>query len=129
MDAFDADIVIHASTGDPRGSLLVDAVAQRDNSGVAAGVGSVILLTETLALGDSTPHSPRLREILSALVLVPVDADIARVAATLRATYRLKTPDALHLATAIVVGADRFVTGNSRDFSEPIVEIPITFPS
>jgi predicted nucleic acid-binding protein len=69
-----------------------------------------------------------LREILSALLLLPVDANIARVAASLRATYRLKTPDALHLPTAIVVGADRFVTGNHRDFSAAISEIPISFP-
>lgn len=129
MDAFDADIVIHASTGDFRGSPLADAVAHRVNTAAAAGVGSVVLLTETLALGDSTPHGARLREILSALVLVPVDADIARVASALRATYRLKTPDALHLATAIVVGADRFVTCNRRDFTTAIAEIPIMFPS
>ena len=61
-------------------------------------------------------------------MLVPVDADIARVAAALRTTYRLKTPDTLHLATAIVIGADRFVTGNRRDFTTAITEIPISFP-
>lgn len=129
MDAYDADVVIHASTGDPRGSLLAAAVAQHHNTGTAAGIGSVVLLTETLALGDDTPHSSRLREILAALVLISVDSEIARVAASLRAIYRLKAPDALHLATAIVVGADRFVTNNRRDFTSAITEIPIVFPT
>jgi predicted nucleic acid-binding protein len=129
MDAFDADMVILASKGDPRGSVLNNAVAGRVDNHTPAGIGSVVLLTETLALGSSTPHSLRLREILSALALVPVDANIARVAAALRATYRLKTPDALHLATAITAGADRFVTGNQRDFTTAIKEIPVVFPS
>lgn len=128
MDAYDADIVILASKGDPRGSALNDAVARRAGDHTPAGIGSVVLLTETLALGSSTPHNVRLREILAALMLVPVDADIARVAAALRTTYRLKTPDTLHLATAIVIGADRFVTGNRRDFTTAITEIPISFP-
>jgi predicted nucleic acid-binding protein len=129
MDAFDADIVIYASTGDSRGSALSDAVSGRANDHDPAGIGSVVLLTETLALGDSAPNNARLREILAALVLLPVDADVARVAAALRSTYRLKTPDALHLATAIVSGADRFITGNRRDFSTAIKEISIVFPS
>ena len=128
MDAFDSDIVIYASIGDPRGSALSEAVSQRASDGTAAGVGSVLLLTETLALGAGTANSARLREILSALVLVPVDVEVARVAAVLRATYRLKPPDALHLATAIVVGADRFITGNTRDFNTSIAEIAISFP-
>jgi predicted nucleic acid-binding protein len=127
MDAFDADIVIYASKGDPRGAALSDAVSGRANA--HAGIGSVVLLTETLTLGDSAPHDARLREVLAALVLVPIDADIARVAAALRATYRLNTPDALHLATAIVFGADRFITGNRRDFTTAIKEIPVIFPS
>lgn len=128
MNAFDTDMVILASKGDPRGSVLNDAVAGRVDDDTPVGIGSVVLLTEALALGSSTPHSLRLRKILSALVLVPVDSNIARVAAALRATYRLTTPDALHLATAIVVGADRFVTGNSRDFTS-VKEIPVVFPS
>lgn len=125
MDAFDADIVIYASKGDPRGGRLLDAVAARANTRDPIGIGSVLLLTETLALGDAAPHTSRLIELLATLRLIPVDAEIARVAAVLRATYRLKTPDALHLATAIVAGADRFVTGNRRDFAASIVEIPI----
>lgn len=129
MDAFDADIIIYASKGDARGSILNDAVARITDGAAPVGIGSVVLLAEALALGSSTPHEARVKKILSALALVPVDAQVARVAATLRATYRLNALDALHLATAIVVGADRFVTGNTRDFDKGITEIPIVFPT
>ena len=44
-----------------------------------------------------------------------INADIAIKATELRAKYNLKTPDALHLATAIVSGADAFLT-NDKGF-------------
>ncbi|GAA1738468.1 type II toxin-antitoxin system VapC family toxin [Aeromicrobium alkaliterrae] len=124
MRAFDADVLIHASTGDPRGDLLANAVAEAAPGGVA-GLGSVLLLTETLVPGVAEPHHPRLRGLLARLRLVPVTREVAAVAATLRGVHGLKTPDALHLATAIVAGADQFVTGNRRDFDPRMPEIEI----
>jgi predicted nucleic acid-binding protein len=51
------------------------------------------------------------------LVVEPVDSSVAQAAARLRARHRgrLKLPDALVVATAIVVGADRLVT-TDRDW-------------
>jgi predicted nucleic acid-binding protein len=37
--------------------------------------------------------------------------------------------DATHLATAISMGAPRFITNNRRDFDPSIKEIDITFPA
>ena len=45
---------------------------------------------------------------------VPMSMTIADRAAQLRAAHRIKTPDAVHLATAIEAGATLFVT-NDRD--------------
>lgn len=36
--------------------------------------------------------------------------------------------DAVHLATAVSVGADRFITNNSSDFTAAISEIAIVTP-
>lgn len=47
------------------------------------------------------------------LRLVDVSAAIIEKATELRARYRLKTPDAIHLATAIDVDADLFLTGDA----------------
>ena len=46
------------------------------------------------------------------LVLVEVSAAVVEQATDLRAKYNLKTPDALHYATAVEVGAAVFLTGD-----------------
>ena len=44
--------------------------------------------------------------------LLPVTAAIAESAANLRARYNLRTPDALHIATAVESGCDAFLTND-----------------
>ena len=56
------------------------------------------------------------KEILSfsgAYTLSPVTADIGAEAADLRARYRLRTPDALHVATAIATYCEAMLTNDS----------------
>lgn len=48
------------------------------------------------------------------LTLIDVTRDIARQAARLRAQYRLRPADALHIATALVHGATAFVTNDRQ---------------
>lgn len=52
-----------------------------------------------------------------------IDAAIASHAARLRVRYRLKLPDSLQLATALVEGCQALVT-HDRDFSS-VTELPI----
>jgi predicted nucleic acid-binding protein len=59
------------------------------------------------------------------LVLGEVSAAVVERATDLRARYNLKTPDAIHYATAVEVGATVFLTGDrtlSR-CSEVLVEV------
>jgi hypothetical protein len=66
--------------------------------------------------------------ILSRLELHPVDRSVASLAAVLGARYRLRAADAVHLATAVTTGADRFIANNRRDFDrEHVVEIDVTY--
>jgi predicted nucleic acid-binding protein len=44
----------------------------------------------------------------------PVSVTIAEEAARLRATYTLRTPDAVQLATALDAGASAFLTNDAR---------------
>jgi uncharacterized protein len=46
------------------------------------------------------------------LVMVEISASIFERATEFRARYNLKTPDALHYATAVEIGASSFITGD-----------------
>jgi predicted nucleic acid-binding protein len=63
------------------------------------------------------------------LNLCPVDRATARLATVLGARYGLRAADTVHLATAVSMGAGRFITNNMRDFDRHIKEIDITFPA
>jgi predicted nucleic acid-binding protein len=45
--------------------------------------------------------------------MVSINPNLARTAAELRATYGLKLPDALQVATAIASGCDGFLTNDT----------------
>jgi predicted nucleic acid-binding protein len=52
-------------------------------------------------------------ESTEGLHMISVDITIARRAAELRALYNLKTPDALHVATALEANCDAFLTNDT----------------
>ncbi len=58
----------------------------------------------------------RYRGLLESWHVIPLDADIAESAASIRATTNLKLPDAIQVASALIVQADALVT-HDRDFS------------
>jgi predicted nucleic acid-binding protein len=66
--------------------------------------------------------------LVARLDLRPVDLATAELATELAAKYRLHAADATHLATAVGLGADRFITSNQRDFPRSIVEVQVTYP-
>lgn len=133
MDSFDADVLIYAAVPDhPLGrrarALFPPEAGER--SADIAGIGSVLLLPESLAkpLRDQAHHDlAELAALLGRLELRPVDAATAELATALRASYRLRAADAVHLATAVGAGADRFLTNNQADFPKSIIEIDITY--
>src|SRR5690348_12006845 len=132
MDCFDADALIYAAIpGHPLGQRVA-ALFQEAGPGGVAGAGSVLLLPEVLAkpLRDGTPDEVRiLAGLLARLDLRPVDRATAELATALAGRYRLRAADATHLATAVGVGANRFITNNQRDFPTTITEIRVTYPA
>jgi predicted nucleic acid-binding protein len=96
------------------------------------GTGSVLLLPEVLSkpLRDGATGEVRiLAGLLSRLNLRPVDRATAELATALASRYGLKAADATHLATAVALGADRFITNNQRDFPVTIAEVNVTYPA
>ena len=134
MDAFDADVLIYAVIdGHPLGrrvrALFHDEPLAQ--SGAIAGVGSVLLSPEVLikpARADAVDELDALSLLLGQLELRPTDEATAQLATALGAKYGLPTVDAVHLATAIVAGADRFITNNASDFPQTITEIDVVYP-
>jgi len=132
MDCFDADALIYAAVpGHPLGQRVA-ALFKTAGPGSLAGAGSALLLPEVLAkpLRDGTTDEVRaLAGLLARLDLRPVDRATAELATALSSRYRLRPADATHLATAVGLGADRFITNNRRDFPATITEIRITYPA
>ena len=134
MDAFDADVLIYAAVpGHPLGTRVAALfpVKTPGKSPRRGGVGSVLLLPEVMSkpLRDVDATAVRtLGRLLTKLDLRPVDRAIAELATVLAARYSLRAGDATHLATAVSLGAERFITNNRRDFPESIKEIDVTYP-
>ena len=86
---------------------------------------SVITRAEVLA-GFDEDSEPLARELLDAFAALPVTAEVADLAASLRRTQRWKLPDALQAAIAVQHGLT-LVTRNTRDFQPggtPAVLVP-----
>ncbi|MGH9092815.1 MAG: type II toxin-antitoxin system VapC family toxin [Acidimicrobiales bacterium] len=135
MDAFDADVLIYAAApGHPLGTPVLALFPEEspNDAGIFAGVGSTLLLPEVLTkpTRDGTDDEvAAVAALLARLDLRPVDEAIALLAVALGASYGLRSADAVHLATALSAGADRFITNNRRDFSQSIEEVSVTYPT
>jgi predicted nucleic acid-binding protein len=87
--------------------------------------GEFEVVTSTMTLAEVLVHPIRrgdrvltatYRDILhnaSHLQTVPFTADIAEIAARLRAEHKIRTPDAIQMATAIAMKADFFLTNDT----------------
>lgn len=127
MDAFDADVVIYSARRDELGFS-----ARRSLASSSERIGSVVLLPEVLTKsirGDFESEYAILTSVLATLDLKAVDHEIADAATTFGAKYRLKAADAIHLATAVIWGAERFHTNNRKDFGPHITEIEVVHPA
>lgn len=83
-------------------------------------VSSELILMETLVLPLRNSNSILINAyeqllISSEMRLIPISQSILRQAANLRATTSLKTPDAIHAATALSINCNQFIT-NDKGF-------------
>lgn len=136
VDAFDADVLICAAAPAHRLGRRVRALfptEQTTTTGGVAGIGSVLLIPELLTepMRDGrNAEVEALAVLLARLDLRPLDEAGAELATMLGATYGLRAADAVHLATAVAAGAERFITNNSSDFAQAaITEVDVTYPA
>jgi predicted nucleic acid-binding protein len=130
MDTFDADVLIYSGISRHPLGRRVLALFHQQSAGLV-GAGSVLLLPEVLSKSrceGAITQQRILTRLLARLDLRPVDLATAELATELAAKYRLRAAGATHLATAVGLGADRFITNNQRDFPRSITEVEITYP-
>lgn len=114
----------------PRGSFVERELIQPLIAGSKSAVVSAIALAELLVwpLRDGNEIAAlELRaslEGLRGLEIVPVDAEVAERAARVRVAHGLRLPDAIHVATAIIGGAESLLT-NDRQLSRAGASMPV----
>ena len=108
---------------------LVDPFFEAVERGEIQVVTSTVTLTEVL-VHPYRQGNPILAERYSRILrssknlkTIPATADVAAEAAQIRASHRLKTPDALQIATARLANASAFLTNDDRFASIPGMEI------
>lgn len=96
------------------------ALFERIEQGRLRAVVSTLLFSELLVPAFQAGEHERAKAITEllgsfpGLSLVPVCSEISVEAARLRADHGLRTPDAIHMATAVVAGASALVTNDHR---------------
>jgi predicted nucleic acid-binding protein len=129
VDAFDSDVLIYAAIdGHPLGERIRGLIV---GSETTSRVGSSLLVPELLIKPLRDGRARELQDlvnVLAQLTLLDIDQRAAELSVDLGARYGLNAADALHLATGVLAGADRFVTNNRRDFKKEINEIDIVYP-
>ncbi|MCY7273247.1 MAG: type II toxin-antitoxin system VapC family toxin [Phormidesmis sp. CAN_BIN44] len=112
--------LIYLIEQNPRYLEMVRSFFRAMSNGEFSVVTSTLTLTEVLVYplrGGNLELAQQYREILFSqenLITVPASPKIAEVAAQLRATHNIRTPDAIQIATAIQHGASFFFTIDDR---------------
>jgi len=122
--AVDSGIVISHVIGDlPQHAGGIRSLFHEVDTDQVLLYGSTLLLVEVLGgRFKKPPDSAKENQILSLLenpqvvTLAQVTRQVAMTARDFRRKYHLKSPDAIHLATAVFVGADAFMTTDADDF-------------
>jgi predicted nucleic acid-binding protein len=114
----DASAIMRLVDGDEPARQRVEALLRQHGGNVVTSVISMIeCRSKPLRDGDTQRVSAYDAFFSSRdLTLFLVDSGVAERATQLRATYNLKTPDAIHMATAAVHGASLVVT-TDHDFA------------
>jgi len=114
----DTSIFIYHLEDHPRYSPLTEIIFNALENGINKGVTSYLTLMEILAKPKSEGLPQVARDYEYYLTTFPnltfyeMGLDVARKASDVRSADRIKAPDAIQLATAILCGATAFLTND-----------------
>lgn len=115
----------------PKLSILAENIFERAENHKLTIVSSALVLIEVLTgLRKSKEHGleREFQNIISEfpyLEIHTIDKNLVNSVVDLRVKYHLKTPDAIHLATAIEHKADAFITNDPQ--LKKVKEIPMLY--
>jgi predicted nucleic acid-binding protein len=112
----------HGTLGAPAG-LVIESLEAGKFRGVASELTLLELTVRPLQLGrqDVADDYEVLLGYFPNLELQPIDRDVLLEAAALRARYRLRTPDAIQIATGVKYGATLAVTNDEGWRNLPLI--------
>lgn len=123
-----APLIYFIEAKEPYFSKILPLFAANDR-GTFQFISSTLTLEEVLVAPFRENKTQLITKYETALTQSPniklydIDQQVAKKAAQLRASYQVKTPDALQLATAIVYQADFFISNDKQ--LKKVVEVPV----
>ncbi|MCL6753398.1 PIN domain-containing protein [Nostoc sp. CCCryo 231-06] len=116
----DTSVVIYTIEANPEYYSLLQPLWLKFQLGELEIISSELILMEALVLPLRNVNISLIQAyenllISSEVQLISISQTLLRQAANLRATTNLKTPDAIHAATALSVNCNQFIT-NDKDF-------------
>lgn len=125
----DSSILIYFLEADPVYGPLAHKVFEWMEAGRVQGICSALTLLEVLVQPYRRNDEERVSQFYGLLATyphltwIPLSLEIADLGARLRATYRLKTPDSILVATALNSNATGFI-GNDADLKR-VIELDV----
>ena len=126
----DTSVIIYTVEANPIYYSLLQPLWLKFQTGEIDLVTSELTLMETLILPLRNANSALVSDyeqilLSSEIQLVPITRSVLKAAANLRATTNLKTPDAIHAATALGKGCTLFLTNDSGFRNVPSLPVVI----
>jgi predicted nucleic acid-binding protein len=113
----------HAEFG-ASATQIIESLEEGEFRGVASELTLLELMVRPLQLGrqDAADDYETLLSYFPNLELIPIGRQILLDAAGLRARHRLRTPDAIQLATGLQAGATLAITNDGKWRGLPMIE-------
>ena len=127
----DTSVVIYTIEGNPDYYSLLQPLWSKFYVGEIQIISSELILMEVLVVPLRNGNNSLIadyEELLSSQVqLIPINQSVLKKAANIRARTNLKTPDAIHAATALSVSCNQFIT-NDKGFRN-VSSLPVVILS
>ena len=104
MHYFDSSALVKLVAAEPESNALFEFIADKSHL-VSSALARVELLRAVKRAGGQEQHKQRAEQVLGGIALLRIDDGILEQAARLEPPA-LRTLDAVHLATAMVLGGD-----------------------